>query len=647
MKTELRTSGIGLALGAAMLIGATGCNDDWGQKDPEAGNQVYPTLQTVATYAFEDEEGEPSLQGWTLYNLGADPASDALVDEIVASPVLSLDNAYASIENPLNSVTCQAAACVTFWMKQPIAYDEEGNALTSQDINTPLIAFVNPYIDGSVYSRDEDGEVVDIPVSDDAVYGSLAFTANGMIHYDATDGEFTDNDPDEYKTGYFTPDEWHYVALVIRSDGYGIYVDGMRKVDKVVPKFDCMKMVEFMNNASKVYLNYNTSEAPALLIDDLTFYRNEITSKQIASPKKGNAGGGSTGGEEEEDTTNWVMVGLEDNTTGWWSAWSESVNLTGDGTIHFDFINYTNQAANWDNWLLVLTPTGYSPNDGDKYGEELLVLRSDAYGWGTYYNGDNITHDYNWDTFTSDMQGAHVVIDVTRSGSTVTMKAVTTTADGQTFNYGYTFEYDGGNLIGAFLTVEGGHLMVYGDEVFVGQTYSSKQYVLGNEDFSNTFWSCWTPMVKMETPFKNYGFQFVNHSACGGNWQFWNFVCTNGMQSGLGEDGYYEYYYLRCDAYGWGDLYGSSEMTANFDWDTFISDMNGATSRIYFTYENGTLTLVARQNRADGTEIPEYRFVTPGVSLPVGLIFTCEGSWLDFQKVGYFPWADLTPKATE
>ncbi len=304
MKTRLRTSGIGLALGAAMLFGVTGCNDDWGQKDPAAGNQVYPTLQTVVTYTFQDEEGEPALSGWTIKSLCDTLVSEAAVDEIVESPVLSLDGGYAYTDNPLNAITCQKAACVTFWMKQPIKYDEEGNALTSQDINTPLIAFVNPYLDGSVFSR-ADGESgssddSEDPASDeDQVYGSLVFTANGMIHYDATDGEYKDNDPEEYLTGYFTADEWHYVALVIRSDGYGIYIDGMRKVDKVVPKFDSMKMVEFMNKAAKVYVNYDLdiTEAPALMIDDLTFYRNEITSKEITRPKKGTIGATQGGGE--------------------------------------------------------------------------------------------------------------------------------------------------------------------------------------------------------------------------------------------------------------------------------------------------------------------------------------------------------------
>ena len=42
--------------------------------------------------------------------------------------------------------------------------------------------------------------------------------------------------------------EWHYVAVVLNNGGYDWYVDGERKVSKVVTDFDCSKLVKFANN---------------------------------------------------------------------------------------------------------------------------------------------------------------------------------------------------------------------------------------------------------------------------------------------------------------------------------------------------------------------------------------------------------------
>ncbi|MCD8386396.1 MAG: LamG domain-containing protein [Bacteroidales bacterium] len=303
MKTRLSNSSLSLAIGVLVAVGAISCNDEWGQQDPPSGNQVYPTLQTVATYAFdENEEGDVTYpSGFKSFGLNADVNVIVDVDEELSSNVLYLENGYASFDNGLNSVTCQAAASFTFWMKQPLTVDDEGNS-SSQDLTTGLITFVTPYADGTVFSRAEedvadDADTTTETVADaDTEYGYLSFTANGMIHYDTTVSEYIDNDPSDYGSGYISPDEWHYVAVIIREDGYGIYVDGLRKVDKVVTNFDCMKMVSFINKAKKVFLNYTPGieENSPLVVDDITLYRNEITSKEIAIPKKGNKG--NTGG---------------------------------------------------------------------------------------------------------------------------------------------------------------------------------------------------------------------------------------------------------------------------------------------------------------------------------------------------------------
>ncbi len=657
MKSRLQTTSIGLAFAAAVLLGASGCNDDWGQKDPEAGNQTYPTLQTVTTITFEDEEGGYSLPaGFAAKTFADDAIAEVVEDEIADSPVLSLNNAVASIPNPLNDVTCQAGVSFSFWMYQALEKDEDGNTVGSQDVRTPLIAFVNTKpsdaveVDDTTESSESSSSSRSDSIESDAyeIYGTLSFTANGMIKYDADNGLFTDNDPDEFLTGYITPDEWHFVAVNIYDEGYAIYVDGMRKVDKYIPSFNCHKMVEFANNAQYVYINGtpDSESAPALLVDDITFARNNFTSKEVAQPKKGNIES-STGGADDgfNDPLYDGFFGPEDNVVSWWSIWSPSVNLSGNGLIHYEFTNYTIGDNNWENWVLILTSSGLTPNDDDYDGsDELIVLRADAYGWGTYYDASTRDSNYDWDTFTSEMDGAKVSIDIYHQGDVVTINSTTIGKSGAEYYWNVEFKGYSGDLLGAFFTVENAHLVFDVDETFVGRYYKSGTYTLGNEDFSNTFWSCWTPQERFDTKFRNFGFEFINHSAGEGTWQYWNLVVTNGYQSGEDDANYAEYLYLRDDAYGWADRYSSGTMTSSFNWDTFLADMQGAKSRIMFRSDGDDFLMVARQWKADGTELPIYKFEVDGIALPLSLIFTCEGSWLDFLRIGYYPWCELTTK---
>ncbi len=119
-----------------------------------------------------------------------------------------------------------------------------------------------------------------------------------------------------------------------------------------------------------------------------------------------------------------TMVGLEDNSQGWWSEEVGYIAPTvqsvaiGEGYFHYKFDNYTAGTGNWQNWCLIVT-NGYNTNSTNH--KECFVLRSDSYGWGDYMNTDNITIDYPdtdgdgdaWNDFRSYMNGATVEIEVT------------------------------------------------------------------------------------------------------------------------------------------------------------------------------------------------------------------------------------------
>jgi len=241
--------------------------------DPPAGGQIYPTMQGIATYAFDaEEELDPLVINLYAYPDGEIPA--LYEDELAKSPVLNLTSGYARLNNPLKNVAVQNAVSYTFWMKQvsdPLL-DEEGNPVEGrvmpQDLTSPIM-----------YWENENGSA------------SLSFSANGWLKYDGLDGDWEENNPEAYKTGYITPDLWHFVALIIRDHGYAIYVDGDKKADVTSSDLDYSNAVQFASNAPYMYFNYGADTHTSFYLEDLNIYRNEITSKEIARPKKGDIWG--------------------------------------------------------------------------------------------------------------------------------------------------------------------------------------------------------------------------------------------------------------------------------------------------------------------------------------------------------------------
>ncbi|MDD3320421.1 MAG: hypothetical protein PHS59_03150 [Paludibacter sp.] len=115
-----------------------------------------------------------------------------------------------------------------------------------------------------------------------------------------------------------------------------------------------------------------------------------------------------------------TTIGDVDNSTLWWSAFTNYTAVTGEGYFHYKFVNYSSKANAWNNWLIALT-NGQS-RSGKNY-KEYFVLRSDNYGWGTYYSGDNLTNNFNFDNFITEMDGATVEISLKVSEETTTTKS--------------------------------------------------------------------------------------------------------------------------------------------------------------------------------------------------------------------------------
>ncbi len=152
-----------------------------------------------------------------------------------------------------------------------------------------------------------------------------------------------------------------------------------------------------------------------------------------------------------------IWLGNEENTSPWWEDRSEPIELHEGETAEISFINYTDEVDNWFNWVLVTNVVG-TEFGGPNYSE-YYVLRADAYGWGEKYDASGLKHNFNFDTFKSDMNGATVKMTLELVEGAIVMKSTITTIDGsKTYNYEFTSKNIDANAFSFFFTLERAHI---------------------------------------------------------------------------------------------------------------------------------------------------------------------------------------------
>ena len=150
-----------------------------------------------------------------------------------------------------------------------------------------------------------------------------------------------------------------------------------------------------------------------------------------------------------------TVIGAEDNSTGFWGAHSEIINVPVGKTYTTRFKNFTNLQNNWNNFCVVLTRL-----DNSEYG----VVRADNYGWGASYdNNPNLVlsgGQSDWGTWLSAMDDAMVTVSVTNNGGSADVKCVMIGNDGMTYYQDYVgiSPIDDDDLY-FHMTVDGCHLV--------------------------------------------------------------------------------------------------------------------------------------------------------------------------------------------
>ena len=146
------------------------------------------------------------------------------------------------------------------------------------------------------------------------------------------------------------------------------------------------------------------------------------------------------------------VLGADDNSTGWWGAHSEMIQVPVGKTCSTRIRNYTNGQNNWNNFVVVLTRADNS---------EYAVVRADNYGWGECYGACTPSGGQaNWGAWLAAMDDAQVTVSVTNNGGSADVRCVMAGNDGVTYYQDYIgiSPTDGDDLFFRF-TVDGCHMI--------------------------------------------------------------------------------------------------------------------------------------------------------------------------------------------
>ena len=183
-----------------------------------------------------------------------------------------------------------------------------------------------------------------------------------------------------------------------------------------------------------------------------------------------------------------TLIGLENNTTAFWTAWSEYYTIAPNSSFSLHFKNYNNQLNNWSGNVVYVTSDADRGDTGAGY-TEYFGLRPDNWLNVANTNTGIITNyhsiDWNWPLLRQKLDGADVVLTVVRNGGDVTVRQEFTPADGSDMLYEeYTGTYGSATEnIRVFLAPDGGHADILPTTYTVIGSYGDNQPL-----FSDAAW---------------------------------------------------------------------------------------------------------------------------------------------------------------
>ncbi len=131
------------------------------------------------------------------------------------------------------------------------------------------------------------------------------------------------------------------------------------------------------------------------------------------------------------------VVGAEDNSSAFFGARSDLIQVPAGKTYTRHFINYNAGGVNnWENFLVVLSKQDLTLGADGEYA----VLRADNYGWGNGYGTCTPTCSHSdWDAWRAAINGASITLSVTNVGDgTANVSWIAIGSDGNTYTQSYT-----------------------------------------------------------------------------------------------------------------------------------------------------------------------------------------------------------------
>lgn len=272
-----------------------------------------------------------------------------------------------------------------------------------------------------------------------------------------------------------------------------------------------------------------------------------------------------------------LVLGKEDNTSAPWHAThTDHIKVAPKETKIISFTNYTAGVNNWDNFLIRLTNTAWSP---------YCTVRADDYGWDPGYAA--CTHGFevgrDWVAWLQDMNGAKVTAYITNNGDG--------TAD-------INFDMVGKN--GTYTQYYKGINTINPDDMWFDVCIEHAHAVFDNVTGALDNTTPWSDNPVATSSFKVKEkqvctFNFTNYTGGGGWYQ--NFMVI------LNKKSLVQYAVLRADNWGWGDSYLKATRYPEEGrvWEEWYAAMNGA--KVTLTINNkgdGTADVKAIMKGTDG-----------------------------------------------
>lgn len=153
------------------------------------------------------------------------------------------------------------------------------------------------------------------------------------------------------------------------------------------------------------------------------------------------------------------VVGATDNSSAFWTEFSDDIKIPAGQTLEYGFTNYTDAAANWHNFCVILRQASLT---------EYVVVRADNYGW-TYDNAGPYGYkdctpsggQTDWAAWLAAMNGAKCKVYITNNNnSRADIQMTMLGNDGVTYTQSYLgiSGIDVNDLQSA-LTVENAHIV--------------------------------------------------------------------------------------------------------------------------------------------------------------------------------------------